>query len=414
MATANSRFVYLPRDQKEPGIRYATLKADPVNSEKVFCLWKQLNGHGTQARRKRRLLRRNRLIVRLLGGDLSDQIVLKIHTQYSSPRSRFQLVTDGFDCFLPLWYTDSYNRAQLEQFNKSQWIDLIWVPLQSLVRTVVRFIGKSNLFHGDLKNGIAFLYYPNGDFQGVRLHSFLTTGSIRNDLEQLCRIIAVVYGMLHPDYLTNDVSLTAVDGLDGPVFNYIQRLQHCILAARDLDFLVLDYLIEDPLWWTPLERMDFLQNLVQYFFYILCPFDCDFMLSYFDEIPPAELDSIKFPDNAMDATYNYKESATFFKGQGCLIKLMRYAVVHYNQHYRILFGQDMPGFLVPYLYEITIAAVEECIGINLVRYAFDGVLRFLDDGNELLEERVAVLTKFEFRRGFPGFEPEFVDIVDLS
>lgn len=138
------------------------------------------------------------------------------------------------------------------------------------------------------------------------------------------------------------------------------------------------------------------------------------MLTYFDEIPAADLDSFKFPDDAMDATYNFKNSAVFFKGQGCLIKLVRDVIVHYNQHYRDLFGEDMSGFLVSYLYEITIAAVEECLGINLVRYAFDGVLRFLEDGNVLLDERVAVLTNFEFRRGFPGSEPEFVDLVDLS
>lgn len=410
---ANSRFDYLLREHSEPGIRYARLRGTTRDDER-YALWRELHGGGNSVEQRDLVIQRNGLLTTLLGDFLSQEHLLEIYGQYTS--TNFLLATDSFDNFLPRWYTRMYVRALRQRLNRHQWLDLIWNPLKSLVRAVIRVIGKTGQHHGNIRQGLVFIHGDDGQFHAAKLYDggFSTAGSVMAELEHLCNIIVVIFARLRPWYLISDENLSTVPRhiqLANPQVNdYVRRIRHYINAP---DGLILEIVLEDPLWWTTQERMDFLEKSVHHMFYVLNEAYCQFILDHFTLIPEVDLDTFTFSDQAMNETYNY--SPGFYRHRGCIVKVVRNIVIHYNQHLRRIFrGQNVPGYVKYYLMEQAIAELEVELGLNMVRYAFDGILRYLEDIADTYEDRVIFAFNIEFREGFQGYSPEYTPLPLVS
>lgn len=337
------------------------------------------------------------------------------------------VVTNGVSHGLISWYFMMMENFQGDLY--VGWIPYIWEPLCSMARAVVKFMSKAFLTedsHNNLLDGFLFVYQEN-QFHEVILHNRMGGGSFQDDLHQFMRILIVICCHLPPNYLSCKRKLMEVEfqlpPTDGTVKSlelipYILRLNHmcdemkfdpCEAGHR----LIFQFLLEDPLFWTEQEKVDFLRRFTYFVFCVVTDADQADILSYMGPLDDAKLDGLRFPsDPVIDDVFNNRKVEVYCQ-HGKIMRLVRNAI----QHYREYVGRTVRGKPAHEIQEIVDKDFTSQFGFGILRYTFRGVINFLtyttkmEPGEcnaaawlktqeHLRARKLDLLYGFEFRQGF--------------
>lgn len=406
---ATSEFVDLLLQHSEPTIRYARL-VNNFDPDEVFCLWSEMEGLELSVQNQR-------ILLATAGQELSADLALRYYPQYRSIDSDFVMVSQKIDYLLPGWYRMMHHLAEVDHLNQAQWLSLIWRPLMALIRAYARFFGKTwqTMSHGNILGGFAFVYSDDNpdEFVEVLIHHF-GEGTILHDLELFWRVIVVIVCRLDPELFLSTEALMTVDHAanEVPVASlqeYVEKVQDACFGIENnplfFDQKCLSFLLEDPLIWTPYEKMLFLKRFTYHVFKVCSPADRDNILSYCRALVGVDLGNLEFWCPAFQGVFDYFQDG--YVARGHIIKIVRNIVFHYSQEYRDHYGQHLTGFQEAYLHDMAEYAIEIAVGTTMTSYAFEGLCSYLDDVHADLDDKVDLIHDIEFRVGFPGYEAEF-------
>lgn len=423
LAKADVQFQALP-GRNHPTLRYATIPAF-FHSSRLHTFWVEFPDDDFAES-----LKLQKRLQTVLGDLLFQRIGLLFHSH---------LTIEGFVavseicheiCFRD-WYAkmcDAFNASRLPP---ESWFNYIWPSLKILIRVVARFLGKSapqNFFHGNILNGLVFVYDIHGKLVNIKLYHLKSQGSVLYDVQLFWRMIVVVFKNLDKKILSSPENL--LKSLDdsttcpGVLCSYVERLKEVCENLKNVgvafsDF-VLSFVFEDIVFWEELESFYFLSNFTYEVFYNL---DKNRRINCLHYMGPIERKFIPdFTFSSTIVTKMFKEFVTTYSSNhGWFIKLTRDQIHHFPIEYHKEQKRRIDAGLAPeeepvaynfaHMSDIHRMIEEQVINSptarvlypnGIVHYAYVGFQTFMGAPGTSMGDKVTLLQSLEFRDGFRG------------